>query len=81
MSIVGKELVGKTTIASKICHKYDMVSVKSVHDWFRKYIDFARSCPLEIQKEIYKIGHAANYFSCCKTNNYLFDRFVYTICY
>lgn len=81
MSIVvleGSNGVGKTTIASKICQKYDIVGIKSVPNWFREYIDFARNCPLEIQKEIYKIGHDANYFSCCESKNYLLDRFVYS---
>ena len=81
MSIVvleGSNGVGKSTIANILSNNEDMILMKSVPDWFQKYISFARSCPLEIQKEIYKIGHEANYYSCLSCNDYIFDRFIYT---
>lgn len=81
MSIIvveGSNGSGKSTIIDKITNYYDIVSMKSVPGWFREYIEFARSCPLKIQKEIYRIGHDANYFNCSSSNNYIFDRFIYT---
>lgn len=64
MSIVvieGSNGVGKTTIIDYLSKEYDIISKKSIPDWFRKYIVFARSCEPNIQKNIYLIGHEANY--------------------
>ena len=81
MSIIvieGSNGTGKSTVIKKIKQIYNITDKKSVPDWFREYIDFARKCPLEIQKEIYKIGHDANYFECNKNEDYIFDRFYYS---
>ena len=81
MSIIvleGSNGAGKSTIAKLLSEKYDLISLKSVPDWFREYLTFARKCPLKIQKEIYKIGHDAIYFNCLNSNNYILDRFIYT---
>lgn len=76
--IEGSNGTGKSTIIKEIKKIYNITDKKSVPDWFRKYIDFARSCPFEIQKEIYKIGHDANYFECNKNEDYIFDRYYYS---
>lgn len=81
MSIVvieGSNGVGKTTIIDYLSKEYDIISKKSVPDWFRKYIEFARSCEPNIQKQIYLIGHEANYYESNDSKNYIFDRFVYS---
>ena len=81
MSIVvieGSNGVGKTTIIDYLSKKYDIISKKSVSDWFRKYIEFARSCEPNIQKQIYLIGHEANYYESNDNKDYVFDRFAYS---
>lgn len=81
MSIVvieGSNGVGKTTIIDYLSREYNIISKKSVPDWFRKYITFARSCEPNIQKQIYLIGHEANYIESKDNNDYVFDRFAYS---
>ena len=81
MSIVvieGSNGVGKTTIIDYLSKEYDIISKKSIPDWFRKYIVFARSCEPNIQKRIYLIGHEANYNESNDNKDYVFDRFVYS---
>ena len=81
MSIVvieGSNGTGKSTIIKKIKEIYNITDKKSVPNWFREYINFARNCPFEIQKEIYKIGHDANYFECNENEDYIFDRYYYS---
>ena len=81
MSIVvieGSNGVGKTTIIDYLSKEYDIISKKSIPDWFRKYIIFARSCEPNIQKRIYLIGHEANYNESNDNKDYVFDRFVYS---
>jgi len=81
MSIIvfeGSHGSGKSTTINKMNDTYNLVSLKSVPDWYRKYIPFARSQKPEVQKEIYMIGHEANYMSLQKNKDYIMDRFFYT---
>lgn len=76
--IEGSNGSGKTSIISRITEKYDIIDKKSIPDWYRSKIEFARKCPFDIQKEIYLCGHEANYLECDKKENYIFDRYVYS---
>lgn len=76
--IEGSNGVGKTTIIDYLTKKYNIISKKSIPDWFRKYIEFARSCEPNLQKQIYLIGHEANYYESSDNKDYVFDRFVYS---
>lgn len=76
--VEGSNGSGKSTVIKDLKSIYNITDKKSVPDWFREYIDFARSCPFPIQKEIYKIGHDANYFDCDKNSDYIFDRYAYS---
>ncbi len=76
--IEGSNGSGKTSIISRITEKYDIIDKKSIPDWYRSEIEFARKCPFDIQKEIYLCGHEANYLECDKKENYIFDRYVYS---
>ena len=81
MSIIvmeGSNGAGKTTIIKNMQINYDFISAKSIPDWYRKYIPFARSLPSELQKKVYMIGHEANYISFNKNNDYILDRFYYS---
>ena len=76
--IEGSNGVGKTTLINNMALTYDFISLKSVPDWYQKYIPFARSLPPEDQKKVYMIGHEANYTSLNNKNNYILDRFFYS---
>ena len=76
--IEGSNGVGKSTIIDYLSKEYNIISKKSIPDWFRKYIDFARDCEPNIQKQIYLIGHEANYYESNDGKDYVFDRFVYS---
>lgn len=76
--IEGSNGSGKTSIISRITEKYDIIDKKSIPNWYRSEIEFARKCPFDIQKEIYLCGHEANYLECDKKENYIFDRYVYS---
>ncbi len=81
MSVIvfeGSHGVGKSTIINNVLEKYDIISLKSIPDWYRKYLPFARSLPPEIQKQVYMIGHEANYVTFSQDKDYLLDRFFYT---
>ena len=81
MSIIvmeGSNGAGKTTIIKNMQINYEFISKKSIPDWYRKYIPFARSLPPELQKKVYMIGHEANYMSFNKNNDYILDRFYYS---
>lgn len=81
MSIIvieGSNGVGKSTIIKYLEKKYDVISKKSIPDWFRKYIIYARTCEPNIQKKIYLIGHEANFQESKDNKNYIFDRFYYS---
>ena len=69
---------GKTEIVNRMTKKYDIIDKKSIPDWYRSEIEFARKCPFDIQKEIYLYGHKANYLECDKEQNYIFDRYAYS---
>jgi len=74
----GSHGAGKSTIIKNMEERYDLISLKSIPDWYRKYIPFARSLEPEIQKQVYLIGHEANYESLENDKDYIFDRFFYT---
>ena len=81
MSIIvieGSNGAGKTTVIKNMQIRYNFVSSKSVPDWYRKYIPFARSLAPELQKQVYMIGHEANYLSFNEDENYVLDRFFYS---
>lgn len=77
MSIIvieGSNGTGKTTVIKEMQREYNFVSSKSVPEWFRKYIPFARSLTPELQKYVYMIGHKANNLSLDERPDYIFDR-------
>lgn len=76
--IEGSNGVGKTTIIDYLSKEYDIIPKKSIPDWFRKYIEFARSCEPNVQKQIYLIGHEANYYESNDNRDYVFDRFTFS---
>ena len=76
--IEGSNGSGKTEIVNRMTKKYDIIDKKSIPDWYRSEIEFARKCPFDIQKEIYLYGHKANYLECDKEQNYIFDRYAYS---
>lgn len=76
--IEGSNGSGKTEIVNRMTKKYDIIDKKSIPDWYRSEIEFARKCPFDIQKEIYLYGHKANYLECDKEKNYIFDRYAYS---
>ena len=79
--IEGSNGSGKTEIVNRMTKKYDIIDKKSIPDWYRSEIEFARKCPFDIQKEIYLYGHKANYLECDKEQNYIFDRYaVHCMC-
>ena len=81
MSVIvmeGSHGAGKSTIIKGMEQRYDLVSLKSIPDWYRKYLPFARSLPPEIQKQVYLIGHEANYVTFQKDQDYILDRYYYT---
>ena len=58
MSIIvieGSNGAGKTTVIKNMQIRYNFVSSKSVPDWYRKYIPFARNLAPELQKQVYII--------------------------
>lgn len=76
--VEGSNGSGKTNIISRLIEKYDIIDKKSIPDWYRSKIEFARKCTFDIQKEIYLCGHEANYLECDKKENYIFDRYAYS---
>lgn len=76
--IEGSNGSGKTDIISRVIEKYDIIDKKSIPDWYRSKLEFARKCPFDMQKDIYLCGHKANYLECNKEENYIFDRYVYS---
>ena len=81
MSVIvmeGSHGAGKSTIIKGMQERYNLVSLKSIPDWYRKYLPFARSLPPEIQKQVYLIGHEANYVTFQSDKDYILDRFYYT---
>jgi len=81
MSIIvveGSNGTAKTTVIREMQRYYNFVSSKSVPDWFRKYIPFARSLAPELQKRLYMVGHEANNLLLDKEQDYIFDRFFYS---
>lgn len=81
MSVIvleGTHGVGKSTVINGLNEKYDLECRKSIPDWFRKYLQFARSLEPETQKKVYMIGHEANYISFNENKDYILDRFFYT---
>ena len=81
MSVIvmeGSHGAGKSTIIKNMGERYELISLKSIPDWFRKYLSFARSLPPEIQKQVYLIGHDANYITFQENKDYILDRYYYT---
>lgn len=81
MSIIvieGSNGVGKTTLIRELEKKYDFVSAKSIPNWYRAYIEYARTLEPESQKRIYLMGHQENYYSFEKEKDYILDRFFYS---
>lgn len=81
MSVIvmeGSHGAGKSTMIKNMEERYDLVSLKSIPDWFRKYLSFARSLPPDIQKQVYLIGHDANYVTFQDDKDYILDRYYYT---
>lgn len=76
--IEGSNGSGKTEVINRITQKYDIIDKKSIPEWYRSEIEFARKCPFDIQKTIYLYGHEANYLECDKELNYIFDRYAYS---
>lgn len=77
--VEGSNGTGKTTLIKKLNEKYDFISLKSVPDWYRKYLPFARSLEPELQKQVYMIGHEAMYYSLSNSvDNCILDRFFYS---
>lgn len=76
--IEGSNGVGKTTLIKNMEKKYDFISLKSIPDWYREYIPFARSLEPEIQKQMYMDWHEANLNSLNEENDYILDRFFYS---
>lgn len=76
--IEGSNGTGKTTVIKKMHENYNFISSKSIPDWFRKYIRFARNLTPELQKQVYMIGHEANYLSFDAKRDYILDRFFYS---
>ena len=74
----GSHGAGKSTIIKGMQDRYNLITLKSIPDWYRKYIPFARSLPPQIQKQVYMIGHEANYETLQKNKDYILDRFFYT---
>lgn len=74
----GSHGVGKSSTIRELNNMFDIITLKSVPDWYRKYIPFARSMKPEIQKKIYMIGHEAIYNSLDREHDYFLDRFFYT---
>lgn len=81
MSVIvmeGTHCAGKSTVIDELTNRYDLISRKSIPDWFRKYLEFARSLEPDPQKKVYMIGHEANYTSFMPNCDYILDRFFYT---
>ena len=78
--IEGSNYSGKSTIIDKIVSdNSDIIPAKSVPDWFREYIPFARTLPPKQQQMIYEIGHIASYMAAKgKEQNIIFDRFYFS---
>ena len=52
--IEGSNGSGKTEVINRIIKKYDIIDKKSIPDWYRSKIEFARECPLDIKKKYNK---------------------------
>jgi len=81
MSVIvfeGTHGAGKSTTIEKLNEKYNLECRKSIPDWFRKYLQFARGLEPVSQKKVYMIGHEANYLSLDENKDYVLDRFFYT---
>lgn len=72
--VEGSNCSGKTTLINKLVERYHYKAVKSVPDWFRQYINYARQQEPEIQKNIYEIGHISAYQEVKQNDIVLFDR-------
>ena len=82
----GSHCSGKSTAIEYIKNNLNFNVSKSVPNWFREFIPYARSQNSEVQGKIYEIGHMAVYNEAINSkNNYVFDRWQYTtyirLCY
>ena len=81
MSLVvveGSNGSGKTEIIKKLTEQFNIVGKKSIPNWYRSSIEFARRCSLDLQKVIYLYGHYINYLECNDEQDYIFDRYIYS---
>ena len=77
--IEGTHYSGKSTTIKYYCENSNFKESKSVPDWFRQYIPYARSLDNFNQKKVYEIGHLAAYYDAKKSeSNYMFDRWIFT---
>jgi thymidylate kinase len=53
--IEGSHCSGKSTTIRSLCSNYDFIESKSVPEWFREYIPYARSKGYEEQMTLYEI--------------------------
>lgn len=75
IAIEGSNCSGKSTLIDYLVKCYGFNASKSVPEWFRHYIPFARKLPPQVQREIYEIGHIAAYYDALKEKNCtIFDR-------
>lgn len=79
IAIEGSNCSGKSTLIDYLAKYYDFKTSKSVPEWFRPYIPFARELPPQIQRKIYEIGHIAAYNDAVKEKDYtIFDRYYFS---
>src|SRR5574344_426100 len=77
--IEGSHCSGKSTTIRSLCSNYGFMESKSVPEWFREYIPYARSKGYEEQMIFYEIGHKASYSEARNSiDDFVFDRWVYT---
>lgn len=77
--IEGSNGSGKSTLINYLKDKYDIIVSKSVPEWFRDYIPFARSLNPDEQKKVYEIGHIAAFKDAVKNEKLvIFDRYFYS---
>lgn len=75
IAIEGSNCSGKSTLIDYLVKYYNFKSSKSVPEWFRPYIPFARELQPQIQRKIYEIGHIAAYYNALKEKKCtIFDR-------
>lgn len=77
--VEGSHCSGKSTTIKELCKRTGFFESKSVPQWFRMYIPYARGMDSDNQLKIYEIGHKAAYYEATQSQeDYIFDRFIYT---